>query len=64
MHSFCWLDHFLDSGAEFCQTISFFGKGKRHSEINWPLELSICKKRQKRETASGIRAGMSEVSEL
>ena len=38
---FCWFDHFLDSGAEFCQIFRWFsGKfkiSKRHSEINWPL---------------------------
>ena len=39
----CWFDQYLDSRAEICQSFRcFFGKSmtpKRHSEINWPLQV-------------------------
>ena len=38
-----WFDHFLDSGQKFVKFfVGFFGKfktSKRHSEINWPLDI-------------------------
>ena len=40
----CWFDHFLDYRAEICQIFRrLFGKSmtpKKHSEINWPLDLT------------------------